>query len=147
MEFFDRESVRDLHRRLQETLDQFAKEMGLKAIVGSSTFTPYNICFKVEMAVVTKQGEALTREAENFFHQASFYGLAPEDLGKTFRYGHCNYKVVGLNARSRTAPILVVDENGKRFKFRADTLKTLLSAQPNSTQQTPVQANLPLEDA
>jgi len=43
MEFFTRDSVSDIHSRLQETLDRFAKENGLKAIVGSASFTPYNI--------------------------------------------------------------------------------------------------------
>jgi len=99
------------------------------------------------MAVVTQQGEALTREAENFFHHAACYGLAREDLGKTFRYGDQNYKIVGLNTRSRTTPILVTDESGKRYKFRVEMLKALLSAQKNSSQQPPIHANLPLADA
>jgi len=40
MEFFNRDSVRDIQLRLQETLDRFANENGLKAIVGSASFTP-----------------------------------------------------------------------------------------------------------
>ena len=102
MEFFSRESVNDLNLRLREMLDRFANENGLKAIVGSATFTPYNICVKVELALVTQQGDALTREAENFFHHAACNGLAPQDLGKTFPYDGKTFKIVGLNSAAGT---------------------------------------------
>jgi hypothetical protein len=146
MEFFNRDAVRDLHHRLQETLDRFAQENGLKAIVGSSSFTPYNICFKVEVAVVTQQGDALTREAETFFHHAACFGLAREDLGKTFQYGGHAYKIIGLNTRSRKAPVLATDEDGKRYKFSVELLKAVLSAKNDTSQQPAVHSNLPLED-
>ncbi len=106
-----------------------------------------NICFKVEMAVVTQQGDALTREAENFFHHAPCYGLAREDLGKTFRYGDRNYKIIGMNTRSRNNPIVVSDETGRHFKFSVEMLKKLLSAQKESSKPPAVHAALPLEGA
>jgi len=145
MEFFSKESARDLQLRLQKALDRFAEENGLKAIVGSATFTPFNICFKVEMALVTQQGEALTREAEDFFLRAASYGLAPQDLGKTFAYGDKTFKVVGLSARSRNNPIIVADENDKRYKFTVALVKALLQVTPSAPQQTSIPKILSLK--
>jgi hypothetical protein len=143
MESFTKESVRELSRRLQETLDRFAKENGMKAIVGNASFTPFNICYKIELATIAANGEALTRDAEHFFHHAPCYGLAREDLGKSFRYGDRTYKIVGLNTRSRSAPVIVSDDNGKSYKFKVELLKALLSAQKNDP-GPPTQALQPL---
>src|SRR5258708_3742437 len=80
MDFLNRETVADLHARLNESLSRFGLENGMKVVLSAFRFTPYNVTCKVELALKTASGEALTREAEAFFHHAACYGLSPQDI-------------------------------------------------------------------
>jgi hypothetical protein len=128
----DRATVGELHAQLQQALEDFAEARGLKVMVGDASFTSNNVVFKVELAVVGPGGNAITREAEAFLHHAACCGLSPDHLGKTISRAGRILKIVGLNTRSRTAPILVADETGQVFKLPAATVRTLLNSESGS---------------
>lgn len=53
MNIITQEAVRELHAKLQKTLDAFAAEHGLKASVAPGTYSSlHNVQFKAEFAVV-----------------------------------------------------------------------------------------------
>ena len=126
MEAISRERVREYRRQMQELLDCFAKENDLKATISGGSFTPYNIEFKVELAIVTEKGSVLTRDAETFLHHAACQGLSPHDLGRVFQYGDRTYKIIGLRPRFRKAPIIAEDEFDRQARFPAEFIKALL---------------------
>ena len=120
------EQVRELRQQLQVVLDEFAAANGLRAIVTGGSYTLNNVAYKLELAVVEEDGEAITRGAEHFQFYASSFGLSPQYLGKTFVYEGKTMKVVGLNRRSRSYPIMVDDTDGKHYKFSAESIKKLV---------------------
>lgn len=121
----DRNTVKLLRDKLQKRLEEL--EVGLSIHVGNATFTEYNVTFKVECAVIGKNGEVLNKEAESFKTNALFYGLKPDDLGKIFYFGGKNYTIVGLKPKNyQTCTIIGERSDGKRFKFDANIVKATL---------------------
>lgn len=123
----DRSTVAELHEQLRELLDGFAAARNLQAKLGAATFTGNNVQFKIELAVLTPTGHAMTREAETFVLHAACHGLAAADLGKSITHNGTTYKIIGMNPRSRKTPILVADDAGRQYKMPASLLKALLA--------------------
>jgi hypothetical protein len=121
----DRDTVKLLRGRLQARLEELEAEFQMEIKVGNASFTEHNVTFKVECAVIDKNGEVLNKEAESFKVSAVFYGLKPDDLGKSFYVMGHNYTIVGLKKSSRF-PVIGERKDGKRFKFDAKTVKATL---------------------
>lgn len=126
MNIITQEVVRELHAKLQKTLDAFAAEHGFKASVAPGTYTLHNVQFKAEFAVVGAEGTALTREAEHFFYFAASFGLTPQYLGKSFIDDGKNMKIIGLKPGNRSYPIMVVDDADRRYKYTIERIKDLV---------------------
>jgi len=129
MKSFDRATVRETRSRLQAALDTVAKELGCQIQVGNASFSGPNCTFKVECAVVGKDGTAQTQETTDFKALATRYGLSPDDLGKVFTTGGHEYRVAGLKPKSHRYPIVAVRvKDDKTYKFPADVVKLALGA-------------------
>ena len=125
----DRNKVRELSSIISSILAEASdklKAYGVVAEVGSGSFTDSNVTFKVNVSEVGENGEAKSREAESFKTNASLYGLDPSDLGKTFVDRGNNYTVLGLAPRRSKYPVLAVRGDGKKFKFRVETVRLAL---------------------
>lgn len=123
----DRATVKDLREQIQQVIDSNLKVEGLSIHVGNATFTPNNVVFKVECST-TKDGVVMDKDADNFKRCAFLFGLKEEWFGQTFKYGEKTFKIVGLRAKRGTKyPVIAENEAGKRFKFPADFVKTILS--------------------
>jgi hypothetical protein len=81
----------------------------------------------VEVALVGKDGEAKTKEAESFKLFATAYGLKGEDFGKSFKSNGHTYKICGLKTKSGKYPVLAEREDGRKFKFGAEHIKLVLN--------------------
>ena len=124
-----REFVRDVRKRIEEALAPLGQELKVRMILGGGTFTSSNATFRLEVAAVDKTGQALTREAEEFRHFATGFGLQPGDLGREFSYLGHRYTITGLNRRSRRFPILADRKDGRKTKFTDAAVRSALDAE------------------
>lgn len=113
--------LRDAREEMTAALREFGERHGIKVTVGNASFTPGaggNATFKVELATRTPEGEVNTKEMTAFRQHATMFGLKPEQLGIEFTLGGSRYKLVGLNPRARSMPLLGENKaNGKVYKL------------------------------
>lgn len=120
-----RESVRKMAEELQAHLDGVGKAMGCKITVGNGTFGSTAV-FKVELAPLGEDGEAASREGDNFKALARTYGLDPADLGREFPFGNTFYRLTGANPRCTSKPLLACNRQGKTYKFSTSAVRAAL---------------------
>lgn len=123
----DKTKALTLREQLQAHLMKFGDEHGLSVNIGNGSMTSSTVSFKVEIAEIGESGEVLSRERQDFVRYASTYGLAADNLDKTFSRDGMTYKVIGLLPSSHKYPILCeIIQTQKRVKFSSDTIKYLL---------------------
>lgn len=125
---FDRETVRKILAECEEALRPVAERHGIELLRKHCTFSHNELPVAFRLVAKGEDG-ALTREAEEFTRYAKLVGLEPSMLGAAFRHADREFKVVGLNLRARSFPVIAQDERGKRFKFDAETVKALIGVQ------------------
>ena len=107
---FDSDSVDVLSSDIESALADVAEKRGIQIKIGKITFRSNQCAVAVEVSTVSESGEVMTREAEDFKAAASFFGLTPEHLGKTFRDSHgLRFRLVGLNLKARKHPFIIAD--------------------------------------
>ncbi len=125
---FDRPTLKALRGVLEAALKPVEAQYGISVDVGNASFTPENVTFKVNLAVVGGTGEVMTKEATAFKQLASFYGLDPNFLFKKFTNSNApndEYKVLGLKTGRGKYPIVAERvRDGKQFKFQESALKS-----------------------
>ena len=122
----NRENIRMLRLPLEAALQEVASAYGLFAHVGSASFTPANVIFKVELSVLNEAGQPIDKTVEHFKMFACNYGLSPHDLGKTFYCHGKPFTIRGLKVRSRKYPILARNIHNKVYKFTGTYVKACL---------------------
>jgi hypothetical protein len=135
-----RATVRGLREEMEEALAAIGQRHGIQVKVGRASFTPVNVTFKVELAVVKKDGNkpvVMDKQATDFQRYAFRYGLTPQHLFRRFRHENFTYTIIGARPRKRRFPILARSEGGKLLLFGPATVKANLLAEV-----TPVQTGL-----
>ena len=122
------EQVRNL---IASKLEEISTETGMQITLGNCSYTSENATFKLEVATLSEDGEAMTKEAKDFKTHATM-GWAnteagevkPEWLFQTFTDSRNEeYKVVGYKPRSKKYPMLVAStSNGKKYKMTTQTI-------------------------
>lgn len=111
--------------KLQDLLDEFGPAFGFQAKVGSCRYGDI-ATFKLEIAPIMPNGEAVKKEEADFARFAAGFGLEGQ-LGKTFKSRGKTFKVSGLKPGNRRYPVLATRQSdGKVFKFPAESIKNLL---------------------
>ena len=122
----DKPKIRDMRPAIEAALKGVEAQFGVKVQVGKASYTPNNVVFKIEFAELV-DGQAVSRDVEDFKQMATLYGLKPDDLGKPFMFRNEGYTVCGLAPKRRKAPILGKrGHDGKVFCFPADEVRLLL---------------------
>jgi hypothetical protein len=118
---FDRAEVHNIREALETALTPLGKQLGLGIRVGSATYTPRDIRFKVEVF----SPDAASPAVEQFRVVCHRFGLEPEDLGKGFTWAGRYYTLVGCRRRSTRFPLIGRAEDGKDYKFPADVARLI----------------------
>lgn len=129
---FDRQTLRAVTTAIETSLTNLAKTHGIVIKYKGGNFTPDNAVIKLELAIQSADGTAVSRERSTWTQLATFYGLKPEWLDKTFNFYGKTFKIVGLNPKARTAPVIAANSNGKLFKFRQDDVQTAMGGKPEA---------------
>jgi hypothetical protein len=125
-----RQECRTLRAEISEHLAEFAAAHGLAVQVGNAKYTANSVTFKLELALISEGGDAMTSDAEAFRVNAIHYGLNPADLFREFRGPRGAAKIIGLSTRSRKRPIIVEHlADGKHYKYDEHTIGLYLKAQ------------------
>jgi len=108
---------------------------GVKIKFGRGTYSPTNATLKLEIATIGAAGEVNSKEAAAFKMYASSYGLAPDDLGKTFKTFNGDYIIRGARPKAWKRPILGEQvkngtPTGKVFIFPQNAVATGLGKKP-----------------
>jgi hypothetical protein len=124
---FDRNNLRELREAITAALEVVGKQYGIKITAGSASYMNESATFKVELATVTSDGTAMTKEASAFKRSCGLYGLKPEHLFAEINYAGSRYKITGLTGgRSWKYPIAVERiPDGKRFKLPESAVASL----------------------
>lgn len=120
---FDRPILKDIRPTIEQALSVLEKEFGVKVALGRATFTHDHVKFQFEMAIVGKDGEALTGPAADFKREANLFGLHPDDLGRHFVCRGEEFVVTGLKPNARKRPILARGRGNKEFVFPVSLVK------------------------
>jgi len=118
-----------LRAELESAIKVVGDKLGLKMETGSITYSGSNATIKVLASTVNADGSVNEKEADDFRTYASCYGLGADDLGKTFTAGGTPYTLVGCKPRSTKYPLLGERADGKRFKFKRETVRESLITQ------------------
>lgn len=131
IEAFCKENMKHVRSELQELLDNFAAEKGLRIDLGRITYTESD--FKSSIRVIIPTDGAESPMALDFKNKCYKYGFLPEDLGKRFRTGSkdTQYEIVGLKPRNRKYPIIARKvSTGEQYKFAPTTVRLGLGNHP-----------------
>lgn len=118
---FDKATCRQVAPKVLDALKPLAESLGLSIRYAGGSYSDGVYTAKVEFGVMGGNGLAASREGEAFKELAHFYGLAADDLGKTFEHRGEKWTIIGLASRSEKFPLIVQrTRDGKRFKMSAD---------------------------
>lgn len=143
IESFTKATCRIVAQRIEALLKPLEEELGVAIQYKGGTFAAGNFVAKIELAKKSENGEIHTREADDFKALAPTYGLSPDDLGRTFRSGHREFKIVGLRIKATRHPIMAVS-GGKEYRFPAEDVRRLLPG--GSKAPSPTLKQVPLSD-
>lgn len=123
---FDRPTARTFAAAVEKALAALATEHGVSIKLGTVKYRDSSCTVTMEVATIAEDGTVATRDADAFRVMAKFYGLSPDDLGKTFRANGTTFKITGLRPRGRKRPIMATDPHGREFVFPAEDVKRFL---------------------
>lgn len=127
IERFDKGNMKMLREEIEAVLDFIYNDYGVKLEIGNITYSGEKFTTRLTgYAGAPAEKEKLERKADqaekDFGILSLLYGLAPDDLGKTFAASGHIWKIKGIKAKSKKYPILCSREDGKMFKFSASTV-------------------------
>lgn len=126
MKELTREIVREISADIMSALEPVAEKHGIKLTYKGGSFTSSNCTYRIEAAVMGADGQAETRERENFTVFAARFGLDPSDLGVKFKSPHTGeiFEITGLAPRRRKFPVSAIRVSDRKgFKFPAQIIK------------------------
>lgn len=134
----DREKVNALAEAAKKALAGVADIARCEVRYRGGTHTVTSCTLKFEFAETDPKGIAQTQSAEAFKGLVGFYGLKPEDLGRTFLFRNHQYKIIGLAPKAAKYPIeaeRVIDKRVFRFpvNYVLTCLRTYPSGKPEGT--------------
>lgn len=127
----DRTKTRLIAEAAEKALADVAAQFDCEVKYKGGTYDTLNTVIKFEFAEKDESGVTMTKEATDFQRYASRYGMTAEDLGETVVSGVEKLTIVGCKPRSTKYPILVRKEDGRVFKYQAETIRMLLNIKRN----------------
>lgn len=104
---FNRTNVAAIQSEILAAVAAVAAKHGIAVKPGAGKFSAKNATLKLELATLGENGQAQTREAEDFTKYAAMFGLKPEHLGKQVRLSNTPYRIIGLRMSAPKRPILL----------------------------------------
>lgn len=127
----DKSEFKALRLDIDKALESLGKEYGLKFTGGNISYTPGDFTIKVTGAIVLEDGSiADGKAALTFTELAEMYGMKKTDLNKRFMFGKQEMRIVGLNQRKHKQPLMLMDNEGKRYCSSVESVKRFIDYVP-----------------
>ncbi len=114
---------------LKSTLCELEDRLGLSLTVRRASYSEINAKIELEVATIREDGLVMDRHAEEFLNRCREFALEPEDLGRVFRCGREELRVVGLKPRAKL-PVLCEDRaasgDSRRVRMSAEAVRSHL---------------------
>jgi len=117
-----------IDEHILDALKEVGEELGLSISInggryGATSYTP-----KLQLALISEDGEVMSSEAETFKNFAQYYGMKESDLHRKVTINGTRYEIVGLSTRSRKFPVLTKRvKDGRAFKHTKDGVVAALA--------------------
>jgi len=121
---FDKANLKLVRSALNSALERVEEELGIELSIGNITYDRNGTGFrtKLEGAVISEDGLAMTQDARNFLTYAPLDGIPKEALNQSFVHDGKPYRLVGYRPRSKKYPYLC-ENGGDTFKFPTSLVK------------------------
>ena len=134
---FDPTNLKQIRADIDAAFATLRQKHGVAFSIGNINYTPdgSKATTKLTMVAIGDASAAADPRAArlasmqaDFKRAAASYGLKPEQYGTIFKYGRSSYKLVGINTRARTTPILATDvANGTIYKLPEAAVASLVT--------------------
>ncbi len=120
--------LRELRKRLEQVVDEFAGENDLQINLGTFRFKQDGSSMTSKMTVEPAgQEPAEVRELKGLLESNSLWGLVKSDLDVEFEVGGKKFKIYGYNSRARKRPLIVQElSTGKTMRGSVDIIRNAL---------------------
>ncbi len=132
MKVINTQNIKTIRDELNQLLAQYNRDNkhGLTVTLGDASYNAHSVTIKTTATVTLDglpEGVPQTPEAADFLQYAEEYGLKTTDLGRVFKSGTREYRIVGLKPKNHSLPIIAEDKQSNRqYKFYASDIKRLL---------------------
>lgn len=124
----DRELLKLIRPEIDAALKAVADKFGISIKAGKAAFSAMNATFKLELAVISENGDVVNKDAERFDKYAHLVGLLPEHRGAQVQLGAASYKITGLKSViDGKFPIIAQRTDGKSFCLSVSAVKSALN--------------------
>jgi hypothetical protein len=107
-----------LREDIDTVLLEVAARRGITLKLGKGRFSNDNATFNLDVATISKDGLAKTKEASNFKLLCFHYDLTPEDLGAKFLSNGRHFTLTGLNPMRPKFPFVAIcTDDNKTYKL------------------------------
>lgn len=118
-----------LRPEIDAALAEIAKKHGISLKIGAGLYDVSGLTgtFKLEIAVLTEGGIALSKEAAHLLTNFKTLGLTEDHLKQVFRLGGESYTLHGYISRAREKPYSITRlSDGKNYIATSKMVKTAL---------------------
>ena len=115
-------------KALRPVIEKALRDAGIEGAnfrLGNASFVPGSCAtFKLEVALIKKDGTVETKDAAAWQRYANLYNLPADGVGKIVTLNGKRCKIIGFAPRSHKYPVLANDlSSGKTFKFMISTVQ------------------------
>ena len=120
---FNKQNLKSLRQDMNAALAKLEKQYGIQINVGNASYSDNEVTFKTKCNTVSKEGTAITKEAQNWSLYAELNGVSQFSIGDRIALQGKIFSIEGWNTRAKKAPVMIKEVgSNKTFKCSAQTL-------------------------
>jgi len=120
---FNKQNLKSLRQDMNAALAKLEKQYGIQINVGNASYSDNEVTFKTKCNTVSKEGTAITKEAQNWPLYAELNGVSQFSIGDRIALQGKIFSIEGWNTRAKKAPVMIKEVgSNKTFKCSAQTL-------------------------
>lgn len=123
MKELNKQLLKQITTDLNEAIKPVAEKYGLQIKIDQTNFSLKNATTKLQIAVI-EDGQAVTREVQDYLEHHQDLGLKLEWLNREFEVLGKKYFLLGLKTKSTKYPLLARSlDDGKTYKLPVRSVK------------------------
>jgi len=124
---FDRPTSVALNAEIRTAVEAIAKKHGLKLTAGGCRWLSVEFTTKLKLTVIDAKTGVDQAAKQRWERGCGRFDLKAEWFGGTFVSNGKRFTIADLKTRARRYPVIAVTDDGKRYKFNAQSVRVLLA--------------------